>query len=126
MTAGPDRGADSGTGTGTGAGPGAGPRPTAPMSRERLLQIRTAIVLPFVAVLMAVVVGSLFIYAADLIANKGALDLAKPLSAYAALVKGSVLGFSPIVTTLVAATPLVFGGLAVALGFKAGLFNIGV
>ena len=126
MTAGPDRGKDSGTGPGKGAGPGAGPRLATWMSRGRLLQIRTAVVLPIVAVLLAVVVGSLFIYAADLIANKGALDLGKPLSAYAALVKGSLLGFSPIVTTLVAATPLVFGGLAVALGFKAGLFNIGV
>jgi ABC-type uncharacterized transport system permease subunit len=96
------------------------------ISRELLQQIRTGIVLPIVALLMAVVVGSFFIYAADLIANKGGLDLAKPLTAYAALVKGSLLGFDPIVTTLVAATPLVFGGLAVALGFKAGLFNIGV
>ena len=39
---------------------------------------------------------------------------------------GSVGSFDPIVNTLVAATPLIFGGLAVALGFKAGLFNIGV
>ena len=57
------------------------------MNRERLRQIRTTIVLPFVAVLMAVVVGSLFIYAADLIANKGSLDLGKPLAAYKALVE---------------------------------------
>lgn len=96
------------------------------ISRERLQQLQTAVVLPVAALLMAVVVGSFFIYAADLIANKGAIDLAKPLTAYAALIKGSVGGFDPIVSTLVSATPLVFGGLAVALGFKAGLFNIGV
>ena len=95
-------------------------------SREQLDQLRTAIVLPVVALLMAVVVGSFFIYAADLIANKGAIDLLKPLTAYVALIKGSLIGFDPIVSTLVAASPLVFGGLAVALGFKAGLFNIGV
>jgi simple sugar transport system permease protein len=77
-------------------------------------------------VVVAFLVGSIFVYAADLIANKGALDLGKPLAAYKALIAGSLLGFGPIVDTLVAATPLVFGGLAVALGFKAGLFNIGV
>jgi simple sugar transport system permease protein len=91
-----------------------------------LSQARTAIILPAVALLMAFLVGSVFIYAADLIANKGALDFGKPLTAYTALIRGSLLGFQPIVDTLVAATPLVFGALAVALGFKAGLFNIGV
>jgi simple sugar transport system permease protein len=96
------------------------------IGRARLLQILTTIVLPFVAVLLAVVIGSFFIYAADLIANKGALDFGKPLLAYGALVKGSLLGFDPVIATLKQATPLVFGGLAVALGFKAGLFNIGV
>jgi simple sugar transport system permease protein len=103
------------------------PEPTGRrVSRVQLDQLRTAIVLPVVALLMAVVVGSFFIYAADLIANKGAIDLLKPLTAYVALIKGSLIGFDPIVSTLVAASPLVFGGLAVALGFKAGLFNIGV
>jgi ABC-type uncharacterized transport system permease subunit len=95
-------------------------------SSTRLSQLRTAIALPIIALLMAFLVGSLFIYAADLIANKGALDLGKPLTAYTALIRGSLLGFGPIIDTLVAATPLVFGGLAVAIGFKAGLFNIGV
>jgi simple sugar transport system permease protein len=100
--------------------------PRRAISRERLVQIRTAIILPVAAMLLAVVVGSFFIYAADLIANKGALNFGKPLLAYGALVKGSLLGVDPIVSTLVQAAPLVFGGLAVALGFKAGLFNIGV
>jgi simple sugar transport system permease protein len=34
--------------------------------------------------------------------------------------------FYPLFESLVAATPYIFGGLAVALGFRAGLFNIGV
>jgi general nucleoside transport system permease protein len=34
--------------------------------------------------------------------------------------------FNPFLESLVAATPYIFGGLAVALGFRAGLFNIGV
>jgi simple sugar transport system permease protein len=42
------------------------------------------------------------------------------------LISGSLLSFDAIVSTLVFTSPLVFGGLAVALGFKAGLFNIGV
>ena len=33
--------------------------------------------------------------------------------------------FNPLLESLVAATPYIFGGLAVALGFRAGLFNIG-
>ena len=40
--------------------------------------------------------------------------------------RARLFGWDPIISTLVAATPLVLGGLAVALGFKAGLFNIGV
>lgn len=103
-----------------------GPSAGSPSRARRLPQLRTAIVLPLVALLLAFLVGSLFIYAADLIANKGALDLGKPLTAYKALIAGSLLGFEPIVNTLLSASPLVFGGLAVALGFKAGLFNIGV
>jgi simple sugar transport system permease protein len=34
--------------------------------------------------------------------------------------------FNPFLESLVAATPYIFGGLAVALGFRAGVFNIGV
>ena len=103
--------------------------PKAPRSRvggDRLVALRSAIVLPLAGVVLAVLVGSVFIYAADLIAHKGAFDFAKPITAYAALVKGSLLGFDPIIDTLKQAAPLVLGGLAVALGFKAGLFNIGV
>ncbi len=105
--------------------PSGPPAKRSPGERD-LTGLRTAIVLPLAALAMAFLVGSVFIYAADLIANKGALDLGKPLTAYAALISGSLLGFGPIVDTLVAASPLIFGGLAVALGFKAGLFNIGV
>jgi ABC-type uncharacterized transport system permease subunit len=104
---------------------GSGPAPGRAIDRV-LRQVRAAIVLPLVAVVVAFLVGSLFIYAADLIAHKGALDLGKPIAAYKALISGSLLGFQPIVDTLVATSPLVFGGLAVAIGFKAGLFNIGV
>ncbi len=109
----------------------AAPTPPAGRARNaRFAAIRTAIALPLVAVLLAVVIGSLFIYAADLIKilTKGqdSFDFGKPLTAYAALVEGSLLGFDPIIDTLKQAAPLMLGGLAVAIGFKAGLFNIGV
>lgn len=38
---------------------------------------------------------------------------------------GVIKGFNPLSETIVAATPLLCAGLAVALAFKAGLFNIG-
>ena len=100
--------------------------PRAPTGNGWFGALRTAVVLPVVAVVLAVLVGSVFIYAADLIAHEGAFDFAKPITAYAALIGGSLLGFEPIVDTLKQAAPLVLGGLSVAIGFKAGLFNIGV
>jgi general nucleoside transport system permease protein len=48
-----------------------------------------------------------------------------PLLAYRGLWEGSIGRVSSISETLVWATPYIFAGLAVALAFKAGLFNIG-
>jgi len=45
--------------------------------------------------------------------------------AYRGLLKSSLGGRSAVSETLVAATPLIFTGLSVALAFRAGLFNIG-
>jgi simple sugar transport system permease protein len=47
------------------------------------------------------------------------------LPAYRALFSGAFVGWSSISETLLVATPLILAGLAVALGFRAGLFNIG-
>ncbi len=44
---------------------------------------------------------------------------------YKALFEGSFGSINAISETLFAATPLIFAGLAVAVGFQAGLFNIG-
>jgi ABC-type uncharacterized transport system permease subunit len=49
-----------------------------------------------------------------------------PIEAYSALLSGSLGGQRPIAETLVSATPLLLAGLAVAVAFQAGLFNIGV
>ena len=47
------------------------------------------------------------------------------LSAYGALAVGGLGDADAVLRTLQKATPLIFGGLAVAFAFKAGLFNIG-
>jgi ABC-type uncharacterized transport system permease subunit len=49
-----------------------------------------------------------------------------PLSAYSALLRGSVGTKRGIAESLLSATPLLVGGLAVSVAFQAGLFNIGV
>jgi general nucleoside transport system permease protein len=46
-------------------------------------------------------------------------------AAYAALIRGSLGGTSQLSETLIAATPLILTGLAVAVPLRAGLFNIG-
>ncbi|MFM9108815.1 MAG: ABC transporter permease, partial [Chloroflexota bacterium] len=49
-----------------------------------------------------------------------------PVAAYVALFQGAFGGVKPLTETLVAATPLIFGGLAFAVAAQAGLFNIGI
>ncbi|HEX9822880.1 MAG TPA: ABC transporter permease [Actinomycetota bacterium] len=56
-------------------------------------------------------------------------SLGSPLKIFDAFRSGEVAqieaAFRPLSETIVAATPFIFTGLAVALGFRAGLFNIG-
>jgi general nucleoside transport system permease protein len=106
------------------AAPGSARRGPA-ISLPNRAQLRTVVVLPIVALILAVLIGSLFVYAAAWIRD-GKIDIGEPFKAYGALIQGSLLSFDAIVSTLVFTSPLIFGGLAVALGFKAGLFNIGV
>ena len=80
--------------------------------------------LPAMAILLALVVGAVIMIASSPLVS-GSLDLGLPLIAYGALVSGSFGSFDAIINTLVQATPLILAGLAVGLGFKAGLFNIG-
>jgi simple sugar transport system permease protein len=104
---------------------GAAPAPRRRLDAAALRQLRIVIVLPLVALILALLIGTVFVYAAAWIKD-GKLVLDQPLKAYGALLSGSLLSYDAIITTLVFTSPLVFGGLAVALGFKAGLFNIGV
>lgn len=73
------------------------------------------ITIPLLALLTAMVLGAGII----LIAGRN------PVTAYLALFEGSIGSVERILDTLAESTPYIIAGLAVALGFKAGLFNIG-
>ena len=81
--------------------------------------------LPLLSIILALVVGSVVILFSELIVPGRSFDPALPITAYLALLSGSFGSEAAILNTLVATTPLVLGGLSVAIGFKAGLFNIG-
>jgi simple sugar transport system permease protein len=82
------------------------------------------LVLPLVSLAIAMIVGAIIIVASEM-ATGGSFDLGLALEAYEALIEGAVGSPQAIINTVIAATPLVLGGLSVALAFKAGLFNIG-
>jgi ABC-type uncharacterized transport system permease subunit len=81
------------------------------------------VVAPVVAVIGALVVGAVIIMLSSLLL--GAFDPLLPLSAYSSLFQGAFGSIDGVFFTIVTATPLILGGMAVGLGFKAGLFNIG-
>jgi simple sugar transport system permease protein len=88
-------------------------------------RIWSLIALPLISILLALIVGAIVIIVSQLILPGAAVDVLLPITAYAALIEGGVGNFDAIVDTLVATVPLILGGLAVGLAFKAGLFNIG-
>ncbi len=82
-------------------------------------------VCPLISILLSMVVGAFVIWFSELLLPNHEFDWALPLVAYRSLIEGSIGSLSAIVQTLVQSTPLILAGLSVALGFKAGLFNIG-
>jgi general nucleoside transport system permease protein len=79
---------------------------------------RDVILVPLLAVFSAMVIGALIIVLSG-------ETFGTAMAAYAALARGSIGSVSAISETLTAAAPLILAGLAVAIGFRAGLFNIG-
>lgn len=71
---------------------------------------------PILAIFLALLVSAGFILARG----------ANPLEAYKAMLLGSFGSVAALANTGVRATPLLIGGLAVAIGFKAGLLNVGI
>lgn len=95
-----------------------------PRRRTAVRAVLRTMLLPATAIVLALLVGAvIMILSSPLV--RGDLNLLLPVTAYGALVAGSVGSFNAIVNTLSQATPLVLAGLAVGIGFKAGLFNIG-
>lgn len=117
------------------------PNPTQPKKDEknsRSSDIRQALLIPSLAVLTGLIIGAIVI----------AISGANVFTAYGALFTGSfgsptelvaglriffstgdtaslVKAIYPFTESLVTATPYIFAGLSVALGFRCGLFNIG-
>src|SRR2546422_681550 len=99
------------------------------------------------AILLALLVGAVLIIVSDSsVTDKYGYFTAAPMdaisaswnavtTAYGALLKGAIFDPSnastftdairPITETLTEAIPLIFGGLAIGLAFRAGMFNIG-
>jgi simple sugar transport system permease protein len=87
-------------------------------------RILRASLIPVLAVFLGLVAGGIVIVAASVL-DGNPLDLTLPFRAYAAMLQGALGSPEGIIRTLAEATPLILVGLAVAVGFKAGLFNIG-
>lgn len=93
--------------------------------RARLARIWTVASIPVYSIVLAFAVAAIVVVVSSAFTSTG-FDLFLPLRAYASLAAGAFGSENGIYNTLVAAAPLMFGGLAVGLGLKAGLFNIGV
>ncbi|HSM39072.1 MAG TPA: ABC transporter permease [Candidatus Limnocylindrales bacterium] len=88
-----------------------------------LRRVRDVSIVPALAIGLALVIGAVVLILSSPLIH--GFDVTLPLIAYRALAEGSFGSFNAIVNTLVNATPLILAGLAVGIGFKAGLFNIG-
>ena len=93
--------------------------------RTRLAPTWAVASIPVYSIVLAFAVAAIVIIVSSAFTASG-FDPLLPFAAYGRLLAGSFLSGNAIANTLVSAAPLMFGGLAVGLGLKAGLFNIGV
>ncbi len=114
--------------------------PSSPESQEprvrRIVQsIIDTLLVPVLAVFTALVIGGIIIVITDasvyaafrdggILAGLGAV-WDSVATAYGALFSGALGDAGAVSESLVASTPYIFAGLAVAFGFRGGLFNIG-
>ncbi|HTP00342.1 MAG TPA: ABC transporter permease [Anaerolineales bacterium] len=82
---------------------------------NRLRGVLDALLVPVLAIITALIVGGLIIWAVG----------GNAIAAYKALVQGAFGSPRALSETAVWSTPYIFAGLAVAFAFKGGLFNIG-
>ncbi|MFT3853189.1 MAG: ABC transporter permease [Ilumatobacteraceae bacterium] len=109
-------------------GPRTGTATPRPLQRLEDFDAKNTLLVPVLAVISALIVGALIVGVTDIERLKtGSFGgiLGNIWEAYKALFSGAFGSWSGISETLVFATPLILTGLAVALGFRAGLFNIG-
>jgi general nucleoside transport system permease protein len=85
------------------------------VKRERIDWLINAVFVPLASVAAGFVVAGVAVAATG----------ADPLAAFTALFQGAITNRNAFPETLVSTVPYVFLGLGVALGFRAGLFNIG-
>jgi simple sugar transport system permease protein len=81
--------------------------------------------LPILSIFTALLAGGIIIWLAGPKLDGDWLGLRFVLDGYAGLFQGAFGTQKAIIGTLVRATPYIFAGLAVALAFRCGLFNIG-
>jgi len=86
-----------------------------PAQPPSVLRRLTSALVPFLALFTALLIGAIIIWASG----------ADPIAAYSALFAGALGSPTAIANTFAKATPYMIAGLAVALGFRSGLFNIG-
>lgn len=84
--------------------------------KTEIKKLGEQVLLPFLAIVVALIVGAVFMWFVG----------KNPLSAYWTMFYGAFGSWTNFGETLVYITPLIFAGLAVALAFRGGLFNIGV
>jgi len=82
---------------------------------KTLRSLGSSLLIPFLAIVTAIILGGIII----------SLVGANPFNAYLGLFQGAFGSAKALSETAVWATPYIFAGLAVALAFKGGLFNIG-
>jgi general nucleoside transport system permease protein len=92
--------------------------PSRPDWRALARQAVLGAAVPVLAIFTALVIGGVLMVVTT-------HDLSVPFAAYRGLLEGMVGSPQAIAGTLVRSTPYIFTGLAVALAFKCGLFNIG-
>ncbi|MGI6250657.1 MAG: ABC transporter permease [Anaerolineaceae bacterium] len=86
-----------------------------PSRNNLFMTIWRAIRVPFLAIVLALLVGAVILLVSG----------ANPIHAYSALFRGAFGNAKYFQRTLEKATPYIFAGLSVTFAFKAGLFNIG-
>ena len=102
------------------AAPGSAPRAAAPSAGSgALLRWLDVLSMPALALVIALVLGAIIIWA-----TSG--SLLKVGMAYEGLIRGAFIKQRGFSESLVATVPYIFLSLGLALGFKSGLFNIGV